>query len=534
MTANYDKREHMHSSTIPSYDVLVVGAGFGGIGAGTALRRRGIENFLIIDKWPTVGGTWNANTYPGVAVDVPSPIYNFSFQQRSRWSRFFAPGHEIQRYAEEVVDRQGLQSKLRLNCGATAARFDEAADLWRVTTTDGDEITARFLISAVGVLEQPKPPEIAGIDEYAGTLMHTARWDHSYDYRGKRVAVIGTGATALQVIPELAARVERLTVFQRTAIWVAPKPDFPMGTVSNRVLDFPPAQQTVRLVGNAAVNAFLGIGFALSGRPRATSAVLVAGEAFLKAYLFTQIRDRALRRSLTPTYRLGCKRPSISNSYLRTFTRPHVDLVTSPIERFDETGIVTADGTHRRFDLVVTATGFRVMDRGATPPYPVYGCGGTELGEFWDSHKYQAYEGVSVPGYPNMFHIFGPYGYAPGSVIPLIEATSAHSARVIAEALHRGATRAEIRREPHDEYFARMYARNRNTYLFQQGCAESRTYYINYQGDGPAFRATTQLGMYWSNRHFPLDHYRYTARRDLTPDTDDAARPTAEALPTHP
>ncbi|MFI9402118.1 flavin-containing monooxygenase [Nocardia sp. NPDC052316] len=508
----------MSSTSIPEHDVLVIGAGFGGIGTGVALRRAGIENFLIIDKWHRVGGTWNANTYPGVAVDVPSPIYNFSFQQRSRWSRFFAPGNEIQRYAEEVVDRQGLRDKLRLGRGAVEARFDETADVWRVRTTDGAEITARFLISAVGALEQPKPPAIPGIADYAGTLMHTARWDHSYDYRGKRVAVIGTGATALQVIPQLAAHAEQLTVFQRTAIWVAPKPDFPLGRLSHRVLDLPPAQQAVRLIGNVAVNAFLGVGLALSDFPRLTSAVLGAGEVLLKAYLFTQVRDRTLRRALTPTYRLGCKRPSISNNYFKTYTEPHVDLVTTAIERFTERGVVTEDAVHREFDLVVTATGFQVMDRGATPPYPVYGSGGTELGEFWDSNRYQAYEGVSVPGFPNMFHIFGPYGYAPGSVIPLIEATAAHSARVIGEALRRGATRAEIRREPHDEYFARMYARNKNTYLFKQGCAASRTYYINYQGDGPAFRATTQLGMYWSNRHFPLDHYRYTTTRPVGAD----------------
>lgn len=498
-------------SRTPEYEVLVVGAGFGGLGAGTALRKAGVENFLIIDKWDRVGGTWNANTYPGVAVDVPSPIYNFSFQQRSRWSRFFAPGREIQRYAEEVADQQGLRGKLRLGCAADDAVFDEAADLWRVRTDAGDEITARFLISAVGALEQPKPPDIEGFGDYTGAVMHTARWDHSYDPRGKRIAVIGTGATALQVIPELARTATELTVFQRTAIWVAPKPDFAMGEGLNRALDFAPAQQAVRFIGNVAVNAFLGLGLALSDYPRVTSGVLGIGETALKGYLFTQIRDRDLRARLTPNYRLGCKRPSISNVYFKTFTRPNVELVTAPIERFTSGGIVTSDGQAREFDLVITATGFQVMAKGATPPYPVYGCDGVELGGFWDARKYQAYEGVSVPGFPNMFHIFGPYGYAPGSVIPLIEATAAHSARVIAESLRRGATRAEIRQAPHDDYFARMYARNRNTYLFQQGCAESRTYYINYQGDGPAFRATTQAGMYWSNRHFPLDHYRYTA-----------------------
>lgn len=469
-----------------------------------------MEDFLIIDKWDKVGGTWNANTYPGVAVDVPSPIYNFSFQQRSKWSRFFVPGNEIQRYAEEVVDKQNLRGKLRLGCGAARAVFDDAYDMWRITTDDGDELTARYLVSAVGVLEQPKLPRIDGLEDYAGKIMHTAQWDHSYDYRGKRVAVIGTGATALQAIPELAKQVKHLTVYQRTAIWVAPKPDFPMGEGLNRVLDIPPVQQGVRLIGNIAVNAFLGIGFALSDYPRVTLTIIGATEQLLKAYLFTQVRDRKLRRKLVPNYRLGCKRPSISNVYFRTFTRPNVDLVTTPIARFTQNAIETADGREREFDMVVSATGFKVMDKGVTPPFPVYGVDGAELGQFWDENLYQSYEGVSVPNYPNMFHIFGPYGYAPGSVIPLIEATSTHAARVIAESRRRGATRAEIRREPHDEYFQRMSARNNNTYLFDLGCAESSTYYINYQGNAPGLRATTQFNMYWTNRHFPLDHYRYS------------------------
>ncbi|UFS97289.1 flavin-containing monooxygenase [Nocardia huaxiensis] len=511
-------KTHSANGSRPHLEALIVGAGFGGIATGVALREAGIENFRILDRWDRVGGTWNANTYPGVAVDVPSPIYNFSFQPRSRWSRFFAPGTEIQRYAEEVVDRQGLRDKLMLGCGVREAVFDESRDLWRIVTDSGATITTRHLVNAVGALEHPKPPAIDGIDDYAGKLMHTARWDHSYDYRGKRVAVIGTGATALQVIPQIAAAAEQLTVFQRTAIWVAPKPDFAMGEGLNRVLDLPLVQRAVRLVGNVGVNAFLGVGFALSDHPRLTSAVLGAGEIALQTYMFTQIRDRQLRRDLTPTYRLGCKRPSISNVYFKTFTRPNVELVTTPLDRFTEKGLATADGRERDFDMVITATGFEVMGKNSTPPFPAYGLGGAELGEFWDRNLFQAYEGVSTPGYPNLFHTFGPYAYAPGSVIPLLEATAAHTARVIGEAVRRGATRAEIKQEPHDAYFQRMYARNKNTYLFKQGCEASRTYYINYQGDGPAFRATTQLNMYWTNRHFPLDDYRFTVRPDVVHD----------------
>ncbi|MFB8001355.1 flavin-containing monooxygenase [Nocardia sp. NPDC056000] len=500
------------SPVTPAHEVVIIGAGLGGIGAGVALRRAGIEDFIIVDKWPKVGGTWLANTYPGVAVDVPSPVYNFSFQQRSRWSRFFAPGSELQRYAEEVVDKQGLRDKLLLGSGASKGVFDEANDLWRITLDNGSVLTARFVIGAVGGLEQPHNPDIPGLADYTGKIMHSSRWDHDYDYRGKRVAVIGTGASALQLIPELAKDVSRLTVYQRRAIWIAPKPDFAMGPVLNSVLNFPPLQQTVRFVGNVGVNAGLGAGLAVSNYPRVTSAGLTVGETALKSYLFAQVRDPELRRKLTPDYRLGCKRPSVSNSYFRTFTKPHVDLVTDAIERFTPTGIVSADGLERDVDMVVLATGFKVMEKGYTPPYPIYGRDGLELGEFWDANRFQAYQGVSVPKFPNAFLIVGPYAYAPGSYIPLIEATSAHAARVIGEARRRRATCVEVRQDPHDRYFARMDRRAKRTHLFSQGCVTSNTYYINYQGDGAAFRPSTQLEMYWENRHFPLEDYRFTAR----------------------
>ncbi|MEU8898183.1 NAD(P)/FAD-dependent oxidoreductase [Nocardia sp. NPDC048505] len=505
------------SRVAPQHEVAIIGAGFGGIGAGVALRRIGVENFVILDKWPRVGGTWLANTYPGVAVDVPSPVYNFSFQPRSQWSRFFAPGNEIQRYAEEVVDQQGLRPKLRLGSGAVRGTFDENNDLWRIALDDGSEVTARFVIGAVGGLEQPNNPPIAGIGDYTGKIMHSSRWDHDYDYRGQRVAVIGTGATALQAIPELAKTAAHLTVYQRRAIWIGPKLDFPMGRTLNGVLNFAPLQKTVRFVGNAGVNVGLGAGLAASNYPRLTSAGLTLGETALKAYLFSQVRDRELRRKLTPDYRLGCKRPSISNNYFKTFTEPHVDLVTDPIARFTRTGIVTADGNARDFDMVVCATGFKVMEKGYTPPYPIYGRGGIELGQFWDENRFQAYQGVSLPGFPNSFLITGPYGYAPGSYIPLIESTAAHAARVIEETRRRGATRAEVRQEPHDRYFARMDRRAKRTHLFTQGCVTSNTYYINYQGDGAAFRPSTQLEMYWENRHFPLDDYQYTSVAALVP-----------------
>jgi cation diffusion facilitator CzcD-associated flavoprotein CzcO len=494
-------------ATTPDYEVLIVGAGFGGIGAAVELRKAGIHNFVMVDKWHAVGGTWLANTYPGVAVDIPSVIYSFSFAQRSNWSRLFPEGAELQQYAEDVVDEFGLRSKLRLNTKLVATEFDEEQDLWRARTESGDEITARFVIAAVGGLEQPKLPEIEGVESFARKVIHTAMWDHDYDLAGKRVAVIGTGASSLQLVPVIADTVEHLTVYQRTPIWVAPKIDFEAGILTRAVLGRRVIRETVRGIGGAVVSGAIGGLFVFD---RVAPVVGGAAGSALKLWMRTQVPDRELRDKLTPDYMLGCKRPSMSNTYLKTFTRPDVDLVTEPIERITETGIVTQDGAEREVDVLVCATGFKVIEQGSTPPYPVRGRDGLDLGEFWHENRYQAYHGVSVPKFPNAFLILGPYGYAPSSYLELIEATSAHAVRAIVETRRRGATSCEVRQEPHDRYFRWARERTHRTHLFTDACATSNTYYVNYQGDSWV-RPSTAFGMQWGNRHFPLDDYAYTS-----------------------
>jgi cation diffusion facilitator CzcD-associated flavoprotein CzcO len=498
------------TTAVPDHDVLIVGAGFGGIGAAIALQKAGVDDVLIVDKWPAVGGTWFANTYPGVAVDIPAYIYSFSFEQRTDWSRLFAHGDEIRRYAESVVDKYGLRPKLRLGTTLSRCEFDEEHDLWRVFTDSGEEITARFLIPAIGGLERPKLPDVEGIEGFGGTLMHTAMWDHDVELAGKRVAVIGTGATSLQLVPELARTVQHLTVYQRTPIWVAPKVDFEIGRVGRFVLSQPLVRAGLRASGTLAAEGGLG---GLMVLPEQVGTI-VRGQAerSLRRWMRRQVHDPVRRDQLTPTYGLGCKRPSMSNTYLRTFNRADVDLVTVPIERVTEHGIVTADGVERPIDVLVCATGFRVMDQGSTPPFPVLGRGGVDLRDFWHEHRYQAYQGVSVPGYPNLFLITGPNGFVIGSYFWMVEATSAHAARVIAATKRKHATSAEIRQAPHDEYFQRCSERAARSFLFTDACEGSNTYYINYQGDASVLRPSTHAEMWWENRFFPLDNYRYGTR----------------------
>ncbi|MBF6209718.1 NAD(P)/FAD-dependent oxidoreductase [Nocardia puris] len=493
-------------TSTPDYEVVVIGAGFGGINAGVQLRKAGIENFVILDKWDKVGGTWNANHYPGVAVDIPSFLYQFSYHQKGDWSRLFAPGREIQAYAEDVVDTFGLRPKLRLNTTVTGARFDEATDTWHVRT-DAGEVTGRFLVAGVGGLEVPNLPGIPGIESFGGTVLHTADWDHSVDLRGTRVGVIGTGASALQLIPEAAEVAADLTVFQRTPIWVAPKPDWRAGPLTKRVLGNPLLRAPLRGVGMVGVEIGVGAGMV---HGRAMMPLIRGAEAALKLWMRTQVDDPETRRKLTPRYLLGCKRPSLHNTYFKTYNLPHVHLVTDPIEKVTPEAVHTRDGAAHELDILVCATGFKVMAKGATPPFPALGRDGLDLNEYWERHRYQAYQGVSVPKFPNAFLVIGPYAYAPGSYLVLIEATGKHMIRVITEARRRGATRVEIRQEPHDRYFQDMQRRVTRGPLLTPACHGSNTYYLNHQGDAAAFRPSSGAEMRWTNSHFPLSDYRFT------------------------
>ena len=506
----------------PDYEVVIVGAGFGGIGAAIALQRQGIHDFVIVDKWDQVGGTWHANTYPGVAVDIPSFIYSFSYEQRSDWSRVFAPGNELQNYAEEMVDKYGLRDKLRLGTTITSAEFDEQNNLWRAGTDGGETITARFAVAAVGGLERPKMPDIEGLDSFEGTLLHTALWDGDVSLTGKKVAVIGTGATSLQLVPAIVEETGHLEVYQRTPIWVFPKRDAEVSGVGRAVLSNKWARSAIRMVGTAATE--IGMSGMVAGPTWFLNANRRLAEIPVRRWMRSQVQDPVTREKLIPQYGLGCKRPSMSNEYLKTFNRNDVSLVTEPIERITSTGIRTVDGVEHDVDILICATGFSLWEKGSIPSFPVRGRGGKDLSEFWDTQRYQAYQGVSVPDYPNMFTITGPYGFVLGSYIWMIEATAAHLSRAIAETKRRGATVCEIRQEEHEKYFAKSLKRQSKNFIFTSTCDGSNTYYINSHGDSP-FRPSTHGEMYWQNRHYDMDVYRYS--NDCVPERPQVAAAAA-------
>jgi cyclohexanone monooxygenase len=490
----------------PDYQTLIVGAGFSGIGSAIKLDRAGFTDYLIIEAADGVGGTWHWNTYPGIAVDIPSFSYQFSFEQSPDWSRTYAPGRELKAYAEHCVEKYGIRSRIRFNTKVISAEFDDEHGVWRVQTDPGGEVTARFLISASGVLTVPNLPDIAGVDSFAGITMHTARWDHSQDLTGKRVAIIGTGASAVQVIPEIASVVEQLTVFQRTPIWCFPKFDVPLPAAARWAMRIPGGKLIQRLLSQA----FVEVTFPLSAQYFTVFPLAKNMAAAGRRYLRQQVQDPHVRAKLTPKYAVGCKRPGFHNEYLGTFNRDNVRLVTEPIDKVTSSAVATTDGESHEIDVLILATGFKVMDTDNVPTFAVTGSGGRSLSRFWDEHRLQAYEGVSVPGFPNLFTVFGPYGYVGSSYFALIETQTHHIVRCMKRAQRRGATRVEVTEEANARYFAEMMRKRHRQIFWQDSCRLANSYYFDKNGDVP-IRPTTTVEAYWRSRRFDLDDYRFSA-----------------------
>jgi cation diffusion facilitator CzcD-associated flavoprotein CzcO len=491
-------------ATQPDVEVAIVGAGFSGIGAAVAVTRAGIDDVLLLEEGDAVGGAWYWNSYPGIQVDIPSFSYQFSFRQRP-WSRVYAPGKELRAYAEHCVDHYGLRSRLRLGTTVTGAEWDGSTHLWHLTTAAGEVIAARHVIGATGVLTKPKLPDIAGLEDFAGTTMHTARWDDEVDLRGKRVALIGTGASAVQVVPSIAPEVQQLTVFQRTPIWCLPKLDGPLpGTLRAALRWVPGAKWATRL----ASQAYVELTFPVAAHYASVVPVVRATENLAHWHLRRSVHDPVVRDRLTPRYGLGCKRPGFSNEYLATFNRPNVHLETAPIERCTADGVRVAGGERGPFDVLILATGFKVFEPGNMPPFPIRGEGGRDLEAFWDEHRYQAYQGVSVPGFPNLFTILGPYGYNGASYFTLIENQSRHIVRCLERARRVGATRVEVTAEANERYLAQMLGRRHRQIFFQGRCDTANSYYFDSHGDVP-FRASTTLEAMWRSARFDLDDYAF-------------------------
>ena len=463
----------------PDVEVLIVGAGISGIGAGIELLRRGNRSFVVLEAANELGGTWRDNTYPGVAVDIPSVSYCYPFETDYPWSRVFAAGDEIERYVWHCAEKYGVTGHIRYGSRVVRAQFDAAHDMWTAQLHEGGTVRCRFLIAATGLFGLPIIPAIPGLETFGGKTMHTARWDHGHDLAAKRVAIIGTGATAVQVVPEIAPTVAELRVFQRTPIWVSPRFDRqlrpPTGLSLRR---FAVIRSLLRLVSESSLE-FLT--FAIVNYQRFPFIVRLV-QRIVRRWMEAQVRDRETAARLVPRYGLGCKRPTASNTYLQAFNRDNVHLVTQPIARICPEGIVTEDATVHAVDTLILATGFLTTERGNGPSFEVVGIDGVELGQFWDENGLQAYAGVAVPAFPNFFLTAGPYsgGF---NWFAMLDAHLAHIMGCMDEARARGNTRVEVSRDAHERYMHHMRQRAGRTVFKDSSCVASNSYYVDRHGD---------------------------------------------------
>jgi cation diffusion facilitator CzcD-associated flavoprotein CzcO len=452
-------------------DVVVVGSGFSGICTAIQLKRAGRHDFVIVEKADDIGGTWRDNTYPGCACDVPSHLYSFSFEPNPYWSRMFPSQEEIGAYLRHCVDAYGLAPHLRFGAEVTGARFDEDSGRWQVAVNGVEALDCRILVAGVGALHHPKVPDLPGLASFAGTSFHSARWRHDHELTGRRVAVLGTGASSVQFVPRIAPHVARLDLYQRTPAWVTPKRDPAIGADRQRLYaHHPAAQRTVRSVLYWALEA-RGIGFTTT--PKAMR--LLEREA--RTHLRRQVADPELRARLTPSYQIGCKRILLSDDFYPSLQQDNVHLVTDPIAEVTPEGIRTVNGTRRDVDTIIFGTGFDVSANLVC--LDLVGREGRSLRDVWVEEGVGAHLGITVSGFPNLFLLLGPNtGLGHTSVLFMIEAQARYVARALDLMDASAASTIDVRAETQRRFVNRVQSRLSRT-VWQSGC---RSWYLDENG----------------------------------------------------
>jgi cation diffusion facilitator CzcD-associated flavoprotein CzcO len=496
--------------------VLVIGAGFGGLGLAIKLSEQGEQDFLVVERGPDVGGTWRDNTYPGAACDVPSQLYSFSFAPNPDWSRSFSPQPEIQAYLRRVAAESSVMDRFRFGTNVESASWDDEAARWRVVTSKGT-VTAEVLVSAAGALSDPKMPEIPGIETFQGEVFHSARWNHDYDLTGRRVAVIGTGASAIQIVPEIATRVTHLDVYQRTAPWVMPRRDRPYTALERFAFrHLPWVQRLYRTAIYWGRETFVP-GFTVSPKLAAPAKKLALKN------IETGISDPALREKVVPTFEIGCKRILISNDWYPALDRDNVDLVTDGIEKVTGNAIVTRDGVEREIDALVVATGFHTTDLPIAEH--ITGRNGETLAEQWEREGMSAYKGATARCFPNLFFIVGPNtGLGHSSMVFMIESQIAY----VLDALRTMDARALAAVEPKPRALERwnldIQRRMRRTVWSTGGCS---SWYLDSHGRNVTLWPRTTFTFRRLTRRFDVEHYDVRHRVTTTTSTTTKAGQTA-------
>ncbi|HWY25425.1 MAG TPA: NAD(P)/FAD-dependent oxidoreductase, partial [Nevskia sp.] len=454
--------------------VVIIGSGFGGLSMGYSLKQAGIDSFTILEKARDVGGVWRENTYPGAACDVPSHLYSFSFEPHYPWSCRYGKQGEILDYLRHVARKQDLLRHVRFGCEVLGADWDEARALWRIRLRGGELIEAEMLVSAVGQLHQPEIPQLPGLEKFRGRTFHSARWDHDFDFKGKTVAVVGTGPSAVQLVPEIAKEVKSLHLYQRSPGWCVPKFDRPYRRWERRLIERVPLLHDIDRI--RIFWTFEWLNSALLRKPvlgHAAKAFLRGGAEVLKRL---QVRSPELRAKLTPDYPMGCKRTLLSNDWLKTLAQPHVEVVTEGVAEVTASGIRTSDGKLREVDAIVWGTGFASTEFLA--PMEIRGRGGRSLRERWKNGA-EAFLGMAVSGFPNLFVVYGPNtNLGAGSIVFMLERQTRYIAKAAALLRQQGPAALEVRVDVQHAFNAMLQKRNKQT-VFEAGC---HSWYLTADG----------------------------------------------------
>jgi cation diffusion facilitator CzcD-associated flavoprotein CzcO len=482
---------------MPDFTVAIIGSGFGGIGMAARLRRAGITDVVLLERAADVGGTWRDNSYPGAACDVPSHLYCFSFAPNPGWTRAFSPQPEIWEYLRRVAADEGVTGKIRFGEEVTAAHWDQAARLWRIETTSSS-LTARFLVSAAGPLSDPLIPDLPGLDTFAGRVFHSATWDHDYDLTGRNVAVIGTGASAIQFVPQIQPIVSQLTVFQRTPPWIIPRMDRQISRLEHWLFRHAPMTQQIARAGIYLGREAYALGFVKNPD------IMRKAEALALHHLDRQVRDPGLRARLTPSYRMGCKRILISNDYYPALTQPNVSLVTDGIKEIREKSVLTSDGTAYDADTLIFGTGFHVTD------FPVaqriFDADGVSLAHHWSAPPVQtAFRGTTTAGFPNLFVLTGPNtGLGHTSQVFMIEAQIRYVVSALSHARRQGIDRMDVRPAAQAAYDEVVQRKMRRTVWVTGGC---HSWYLDAEGRNVTLWPDFTWVYAWQTRRFDPSNY---------------------------
>jgi cation diffusion facilitator CzcD-associated flavoprotein CzcO len=487
---------------------VIIGSGFSGLGMAIALQKQGVD-FLILEKANEVGGTWRDNTYPGAACDVPSHLYSFSFAPKPDWPQVFSYQPDIFDYLKSVADKYGLRRSVRFGQHVERAHWDDNEYRWHVFTDTGQEYVTQFLISGAGALHIPSLPDIPGLETFDGPVFHTAQWDHSVDLKGKRVAVIGTGASAIQVVPELVKIAGEVQLYQRTPAWIKPRINFAFPESVKRAFKFVPGVRAALRAGTYwALDARA---FALAKHPW----LLKFAEQSYKLNMRRYVRDPKLRKKLTPTYRAGCKRILVSDNFYQAVADPRTDVITDGIARVTRDGIVTVDGTERPVDAIVCATGFHVTDWYTY--IELKGAGGEDIGDRWTREGVMAHRGITVADVPNLFLLLGPNtGLGHNSVVFMIESQIGYVANAIGAADRLDAQALAPTRDAQDRFNDELQHDLATTVWNTGGC---QSWYMDEHGVNRSLWSGFASEYWLATRKFKTSEYKFlgVGRAPLSP-----------------